>query len=218
MTTRERFEWVARRAASRPAVTLSVVVVLAIGGGLLAVGRKPSAGTDTFVSRSSSSFQATADDQKHFGQDSVIVLINESLPNLVETADLARVTQLEACWAGETVKVNNTLGAFTPTNGTPYGGWGSPCGNLMKSKAVQVVYGPGTFLNQAVSAANSGIQQVLGQVQQKELAVARAAYALALQKHMSRKQALAAANGAAQLEQQQQYQTLPQMALQSGTQ
>ena len=44
----------------------------------------------------------------------MIILIHESLPNLVETKDLATLTQLEACLAGQYVVANQTLRAFTP--------------------------------------------------------------------------------------------------------
>src|SRR5581483_6762771 len=103
MAVRERFERLAGVAARRPVLTISIVVALALAGGLLALGLKPSAGTDTFVGRSTSSYKATADDQRHFGDDSVVILIKESLPNLVETKDLATVTQLESCLAGQYV-------------------------------------------------------------------------------------------------------------------
>src|SRR5437763_1800624 len=97
MAVSQRFERLAAVAARRPVLTISIVVALAVAGGLLALGLKPSAGTDTFVGRSTASYKATADDQRHFGDDSVVILIKESLPNLVETKDLAldsRITSL----------------------------------------------------------------------------------------------------------------------------
>ena len=59
---KERLEGLARAAVRRPALTLAIVLAAALGGGILALGLKPSAGTDTFVSSSSASFRATADD------------------------------------------------------------------------------------------------------------------------------------------------------------
>ena len=53
--------------------------------------RRPNAGSDTFVSRSASSYKATDAFHRHFGDDAVIILIRESLPNLVETTDLGRL-------------------------------------------------------------------------------------------------------------------------------
>jgi predicted RND superfamily exporter protein len=60
MTVKQRFERLAMLAARRPALTLAIVVAAALGGGVLALQLKPSTGTDTFVSRSSSSYRATA--------------------------------------------------------------------------------------------------------------------------------------------------------------
>src|SRR5690242_8293667 len=147
---KERLEGLAGSAARRPVLTVSVVVAIAIAGALLALRLSPSAGTDTFVSRSNASFKATTDDQKHFGSDAVVVLIKEPLTDLVETKDLATVTFLEACLAGQYVVPSQQLGSFAPAPPgahAPYGGYSSPCGQLAKHKPVRVVYGPGTFLN-----------------------------------------------------------------------
>ena len=145
---REALTRLIEAAVARPVLTLVLVLVLALGGGLLALGLQPSTGSDTFVSRSSANYQVTADDQSHFGGDPVIVLIKEPLTDLVLTSELATVTKLEACLAGQTIVANAKLGAFTqgPASATPYGGPSSPCGQLKRANAVQVVYGPGTFL------------------------------------------------------------------------
>src|SRR6201996_2923312 len=155
------FERLCGAAARRPMLTIGIVLALAVGGGLLALGLRPSAGIDTFVSSSSPSYRATVDDQRHFGDDAVVILIRESLPNLVETKDLGTLTELEACLAGQYVQANSTVQAFTPvTPGThaAYGGPNSPGGHIIRSHVTQVVYGPGTFLNRAVSAVNAGIR------------------------------------------------------------
>jgi hypothetical protein len=207
------------RAAARPVLTLAIVVALALGGGLLALGLRPSTGTDTFVSRSSANYQVTADDQAHFGGDPVIVLIKEPLTDLVLTKELATVTQLEACLAGQTVVANATLKAFVPApagSATPYGGWNSPCGQLMRAHAVQVVYGPGTFLNRSVSAVNQEVTAILNGAHAAEIKAARSAYALALGKGLSHTKAVAAGNAAYTLETQTQNNLLTTMALQSG--
>ncbi len=219
MRFRERLEWLVKVATIRPAVTLGVVLSLAVAGGIVALGLHPSAATNTFVSSSDSSYRATADQQRHFGSDAVIVLINEPLTNLVETKDLATLSQLEACLAGQSLVANSTLGAFVPASAAaqrPYGGPHSPCARLMAAKPVQTVYGPGTFLNRAVSAVNGEVQTIKATSQQAITSAGQNAYQLALVRHMSRAQAIAAGNAAAQLEQQQQVDKLAQMALQSG--
>ncbi|MBV9002410.1 MAG: hypothetical protein JO304_25365, partial [Solirubrobacterales bacterium] len=125
-------ERLARAAARRPAVTLGIVLALGLAGGVLALGLQPDTGSDTFVSRSSPSFQASLDDQRHFGGDPVVILIREPLADLVETKDLAKVAQLEACLAGQVLVGDQQRHVFTtaPAGATPYGGWGSPCGRL----------------------------------------------------------------------------------------
>ncbi len=204
-------------ATRRPALTVAVVLAAALGGGLLALGLRPSAGSDTFVSRSSASYQATNDDHQRFGGDPVIVLVREPLTNLVETQDLGIITELEACLAGQVVVKNNQLQAFTPSPGaTPYGGWKSPCGKLMKSKYVQVVYGPGTFLNRAVAAVRTEVQTLFNSAQQSVTTAERDAYQLALQRHLSRQQAETSAKAAGQVEYSRQYSQLLQTYLQSG--
>ncbi len=218
MAVKERLERLARAAAGRPALTLVVVLLAALGGGALALGLRPDTGTDTFVSRSAPSFRATDDFHRHFGDDSVIIMIRESLPNLVETTDLGRLSQLEACLAGQVVVPSSTAKSFVPATGaqTPYGGWSSPCGKLMKARAVQVVYGPATFLNRAVSAVNTQIQAVLSGMRRSIAAAEQAAYQLAIGKGYSRKQATLAAGAAGQLAQNQAIQQYAPLYLQSG--
>jgi hydrophobe/amphiphile efflux-3 (HAE3) family protein len=218
MKVRERLERLAGTAASRPVLTLSVVLILALGGGLLALGLRPSAETDTFVSSSSPSFRATAADQQNFGGDAVVILIREPLPDLVETKELATVSQLEACLGGQVLVANTGLRAFTlaPSGASPYGGENSPCAKLHRANAVKVVYGPGTFLNRAVAAVN---QQVTGMLAASQRAVAGAgqnAYRLALAKGLTVNQARQAQKAAQTLENQQQVQSLEQLALGSG--
>jgi predicted RND superfamily exporter protein len=217
MTVRKRFERLAGAAARRPVLTVSIVVALAVAGAALSLGLKPSAGTDTFVARSSASYQATADDQRRFGGDAVIILIHESLPNLVQTKDLATVTELEACLAGQYVTANKSLRAFTPSaSHAPYGGWNSPCGALKRMNPTKVVYGPGTFLNRAVAAVNTEINAMMKGVTTSVRTAEAGAFRLARGKGLSNKRAVAAATAAGKLEYQQQLQNLERLALNSG--
>ena len=130
--------------------------------------------------------------------DAVVVLIKEPLPDLVETKDLATETMLEACLAGQTVVANQQLQSFVPAkpgSAAPYGGYNSPCGKLMRAKAVQVVYGPGTFLNRAVAAVNLQIEAMVAGVKKSIANAERAAYQLAIGRHLGVKQAQTAAQG-----------------------
>jgi hydrophobe/amphiphile efflux-3 (HAE3) family protein len=219
MTMRDRCERLARAVGRRPVLTIGIVVALALGGGALALGLKPSAGTDTFVSRSSASFQATANDQRNFGDDAVIVLVREPLTDLVGTQDLTTVTQLEACLAGQYAVHDPKLQAFTPAAAGTHvaaGGPGSPCAKLMASNAVKVVYGPATFLNRAVAAVNLQIQGLLTSARQSVTTAQRSAYALALRRGLGTRRAQSEASAAGQLEEQQQLQALAHLYLSSG--
>jgi uncharacterized protein len=218
MKVRERLERLAGTAASRPLLTLSIVLVVVLAGALLALGLRPSAGTNTFVSSSTSSFRATAADQQNFGSDAVVILIREPLPDLVETSELATVSQLEACLAGQVLVANAGLRAFTlaPSGASPYGGENSPCGKLRRANAVKVVYGPGTFLNRAVAAVNQQVTSLLATSQSVVQGAAKAAYQLAIGRGLTVSQAKQAQSAAQTLESQQQTQNLEQLALGSG--
>jgi hydrophobe/amphiphile efflux-3 (HAE3) family protein len=219
MTARERFERLAKAAASRPFQTLGLVLALALAGGVLALSLKPNAGSDTFVSASSPSFKATNDDHRHFGADAVVILIKEKLTNLVETKDLATVSQLEACLGGQVLIANQQLASFTPARpGTkpPYGGANSPCAKLMKNRPAQVVYGPGTFLNRAVAAVNTQVGALLASARTVVANVENNAYKLALARGMSKAQAQRVANSAGTLQKQQELQQLERLYLDSG--
>ena len=200
-------------------MTLGIVVALALCGGALALRLQPNTSSDTFVNGSSPEYKASLDDNQHFGGDPVVILIREPLTDLVETKDLATVSQLEACLAGQVVVANQSLQAFTPApagSATPYGGWGSPCGKLMKAQPAQVVYGPGTFLNRAVAAVNTEITQIESAAQQTVQQAKTSAYDLALAKHMSKAKATSLANAAGQIAQEQETTNLLQMYLNSG--
>ncbi len=86
----------------------------------------------------------------------------------------------------------------------------------MRAKPVQAVYGPGTFLNQAVATVNTRVRAMVAGVQQSIRQSEQAAYELAIGRHMTRSQALTAAKAAGQLQQQQSLQQLEQLYLDSG--
>jgi hydrophobe/amphiphile efflux-3 (HAE3) family protein len=185
---------------------------------VLALQLQPSTGIGTFVGNGSSSYQATADEQRHFGSDAVVVLIREPLTDLVETKDLGTLSFLEACLAGKVVVQNLQLGAYTeaPPGTPPYGGPASPCGKLMRAKVVKAVYGPATFLNHAVAAVNQLILSMSRGAQQAISTAQQDAYKLALGEGKSRQQAQQIAQAAGTLAEQQQLQQAEQLALQSG--
>ena len=186
---------------------------------LLALGLRPSTGVGTLVGSGSADARATAVDAHRFGGDAVVVLVHEPLTELLETGDLKTVSELEACLAGEQLRVNRGLGAYAPVSAAgarPYGGAASPCGELMRRRPAQVVYGPGTFLSRAVAAVNSQIA-LLGAAARTAIADAEhTALALATARGLTRSQAQAAATAAGTLEEQSQAEQLAGLAAGSG--
>jgi hydrophobe/amphiphile efflux-3 (HAE3) family protein len=164
-------------AAGRPLLVALVVGLLAIAGGALALRLEPSAATDTLVGRSTESFKATDDLHRKFGDDAVIVLVREPLQYLTLTSDLQRVLGLEGCISGNLPRGQNAPGG-------PRG----PCAELARTKPVKVVFGPGTFLNEAVGQiADQFSAQARAKAQQAERA-ARAARELARKRGYSKEQ------------------------------
>src|SRR4051794_5588896 len=125
MKLRRRLERLGAAAVRRPLLTVAIVGAAALAGGLLALGLSPDTSDSTFVNSSSPSFQATAQDQHHFGGDPVVILIRQRLTDLVETKDLGVESQLEACLSGQQLLANQSTGSFTPVpqaRAKPYGG------------------------------------------------------------------------------------------------
>jgi hydrophobe/amphiphile efflux-3 (HAE3) family protein len=128
--------WVARR----PWLVLGAMLALSAGAvALAALTLRPSSSADTLVGRSTDTWQATERFHERFGDDAIYVLVHEDLRKLLLTTDLETVLGLEGCLAG-----NPPAGAELP------GGADGPCGRLAATKPVQVVYGPGTFVNESV--------------------------------------------------------------------
>jgi hydrophobe/amphiphile efflux-3 (HAE3) family protein len=155
-------------AARRPLAVGVAVGALAIAGGVLALRLEPTAATDTLVGRGSPSFAATERLHERFGDEPLYVLVREPVPQLVLTSDVDRVLGLEGCISG-----NRPAGQPAP------GGEGGPCAQLARTKPVRVVFGPGTFLNEAVGQIQDEFRrQAAARAAQAERA-GRAARALA---------------------------------------
>ena len=131
----------------RPGRVLAGVGILVAVCAALALGLRPSAATDTLVSRSSGSYEATERYRERFGEQSVVVLVRGDLAGLVLTRNLNTLVGLEGCLSG-----NKPADAPSP------GGEKSPCAELARTKPVQVVYGPGTFINSAVGEVQSQLR------------------------------------------------------------
>jgi hydrophobe/amphiphile efflux-3 (HAE3) family protein len=175
-------------AARRPLAVGLVVTGLALGGAALALRLEPNAATDTLVGRSSASFQATERYHQRFGDDAVIILVRGELAKLVLTQDIERLLGLEGCISGN-----------LPAGVTPRGGANGPCGQLARLKPVKVVFGPGTFINEAATQISDEFNREKTQKAQEAQRAADAARRLARSRGMSRQQQARLASEAASL-------------------
>src|SRR3954447_5360143 len=159
-----RFERIVRAAAARPGRVLAIAAVVAVLGALASLGLKPTAATDTLVGRGTDDYQATQRYHDRFGDDAVLILVRGSLPNIVLTQNLSRLLGLEGCIAGN-----------KPANVKAPGGDKGACAAFAKTKPVQVVYGPGTFINSAVNEIQTQLSSQIRTTQQQAQQAATAA-------------------------------------------
>jgi uncharacterized protein len=185
---RGSFERVVRASARRPRRVLAVTGVLAALGALGALRLEPSAATSTLAGRGSDTFRATERYRERFGDHSIVVLVQGALPQLVLTENLGRLLGLEGCLSGN-----------KPPKQRAPGGPGSPCDKLAQTKPVQVVYGPGTFINAAVGEIQDQLRARLGTKAAEARQAADAARKLARARGLSRAQQDKYAKSAEQL-------------------
>jgi len=172
-------------AARRPVAVSLAVLALAVLGALFALRLQPSAETETLVGRSTPGYPATELLHQRFGDDAVYVVVRESTVRIALGEDLGRVFGLEGCLAG-----NTTKGKAAP------GGRRGPCARLAATKPAKVVFGPGTFINEAVGQINEQLRS-FASAQKQDLAKAGAkAYRTELAKSGDAAAAAAARNKA----------------------
>jgi hydrophobe/amphiphile efflux-3 (HAE3) family protein len=161
-------------AARRPRLIVAIAIVVGLAGAALALRLRPTAATDTFVSSSSAQYKATQSFYKSFGEEPIEVLVKGNLQQLVLSTDIGRLVGLEGCLSG-----NVPVKALTSE-----GGANGPCGQLARAKTVKVVFGPGTFINEAASQINEQLatqtKKAEGQAKQAQQLVTRTALARGL--------------------------------------
>ena len=149
-------------------------MVLGLGAAGLALRLRPTAATNTLVSSSSTNYQATERYYRSFGEEPMVVLVKGNLQQLVLSSDLERLLGLEGCLSGNVPL--KALGSEGGSNG--------PCGQLARAKTVKVVFGPGTFLNEAAEQIDklltSATSRADAQATRAEALVLRAALARGL--------------------------------------
>jgi hydrophobe/amphiphile efflux-3 (HAE3) family protein len=156
-------------AARRPRLVLAIALVLGLGAAALALRLHPTAAADTFVSSSSSQYRDTQRFYKNFGEEPIEVLVEGDLQQLVLSSDVQRLLGLEGCLSG-----NVPAKALASE-----GGRDGPCGQLARARTVKVVFGPGTFINEAAGQIDEQLavqtRQAEAEAKQAEREVSRAA-------------------------------------------
>ncbi|HWW90038.1 MAG TPA: MMPL family transporter [Solirubrobacteraceae bacterium] len=161
-------------AARRPRLVIAIAIVLGLGSAALALRLRPTVATDTFVSSSSAPYKATQSFYRSFGEEPIEVLVKGNLQQLVLSTDIERLVGLEGCLSG-----NVPASALASE-----GGAGGPCAQLARARTVKVVFGPGTFVNEAASQINEQLlvqtRQAEAQAKQAQAVITRAALARGL--------------------------------------
>jgi hypothetical protein len=152
-------------------LVLALATVLGLGGIAFALRLHPTAATDTFVSSSSPEYKGTQRFYKNFGEEPIEVLVKGDLQQLVLSSDLERLAGLEGCLSGN-----------VPASGlAAEGGANGPCGQLGRAHTVKVVFGPGTFITEAVEQSDEDLtaqtKQAEASAKQAEQVVTKAALA-----------------------------------------
>ncbi|MCW3039373.1 MAG: superfamily protein-like exporter, partial [Solirubrobacterales bacterium] len=193
-------------AARRPAATAAAVLALALAGGLLALGLKPTSADDTFISRSSETYKASQAYHRDFGEDAVYVLVQQPVKNLVlDVGNLQRVIGLEGC-----------LGGNIPQGVAPPGGKDGPCARLGRTKPAKVVFGPGTFINTSVTQIQEQFTTQQQEAARQADAAAASARKIAASRGYTKARQDQVAAEASQLAQQQFVQAAIKLALRYG--
>jgi uncharacterized protein len=185
---------------------LALAVALGAGAAVLALGLRPTAAIDTFVSSSSPQYAATQRYYREFGEEPVQVLVQGSLQQLLFSADIDRLVGLEGCLSGN-----------VPARALPReGGRNGPCGQLARARTVRVVLGPATFVNEAAKQINHqlGLETRLAASQAKQ--ARQVVYRAALARGKTQAQAQALGRQAAKITTGRFQESVATLALQYG--
>jgi len=193
-------------AARRPRLVIAVAIVLGLAGAGLALRLKPTAATSTFVSSSSSEYKSTQRFYRNFGEEPVEVLVKGDLQQLVLSEDIDRLIGLEGCLSGN-VPASALVGE---------GGARGPCGQLAKAHSVKVVFGPGTFINEAVDQIDEQLANETKQAETQAKQAQRTVTQAALHRGLPAAEARALGQQAAKITTARFQESLVTLALQYG--
>jgi predicted RND superfamily exporter protein len=185
---------------------IAVAIVLGLGGAGFALRLHPSAAESTFVSSSSSSYKATQRYYESFGEEPVAVLVKGNLQQLVLSSDIDRLVGLEGCLSG-----NVPVAALAQE-----GGENGPCGQLARAHTVKVVFGPGTFVNEAATQIDEQLAAETKQAEAQAKQAARVVSQAALQRGLTAAEAQTLGRQASKITKARFQESLATLALQYG--
>jgi predicted RND superfamily exporter protein len=162
--------------------TICVVVALAVGGLVAALGLQASDSTSSLLGGSSSTAKATDRFHEQFGDEAVRVLVAGPLERtLLVPNNMLRLIALEGCLSGR-VPTNATAKQF-------FAKLPQPCHDLERTRVVRSVYGPGTFINTSANEIADGFTQQQRAASQQGDQAANAARKLAEKRGYSKARA-----------------------------
>jgi uncharacterized protein len=121
----------------RALTVVTIVAVLALLGLLMALRLDPNGSPSTLADSGASASKATEELHDKFGDEPIVVLVRGKLTGMLLTQDVGQLLGLEGCISG---------------NAPPRAKAPAPvCAEFAKRKPIEVVYGPGTFINDAAT-------------------------------------------------------------------
>lgn len=156
----------ALRHPRRVAGIATVLLLLSIVG-LTQLGT--SAAVRTVVGTGSDAYRADRESARLFGDEAIVVLVKEKATDLTLTDDIGRVLGLEGCLAGKIPASAKNIP----------GGADGPCAKLRELAPAKVVYGPGTFVNSAMTELDAQIQNQVSTLPAQQQAARQQAEAAA---------------------------------------
>ena len=140
------FGRVAAWAAERARPLLVVTLVVAVGAAIGATQIPTDAGVGTLADSDSSTYRATEDVRRDFGEEPVVVLVKGELQRLLLTENIFKLLRLEGCLSGKVPKGAQAIPG--------------PCAELAEMHAVEFLTGPATFLNESVVQIEDQLQRL----------------------------------------------------------
>ena len=140
------FGRVAAWAAEQARPLLVVTLVVAVGAAIGATQIPTDAGVGTLADSDSSTYRATEEVRRDFGEEPVVVLVKGELQRLLLTENIFKLLRLEGCLSGKVPKGAQAIPG--------------PCAELAELHAVEFLTGPATFLNESVVQIEDQLQRL----------------------------------------------------------